>query len=80
MELNPNHGVTQEVREQWYKIAALLLSRIPGGATTITVPEIEKLDGKAITVRFSDRDGIVLKLVTMEGGEMLAKKEGGLPH
>lgn len=78
-ELNPNHGVTREVHDHWYKIAALLVARL-GGSTVITPKEIERLENKAITIRFSDTEGIVLNLISMEEGERLAKAEGGLPH
>ena len=78
-ELNPNHPVTREVHDHWYKIAALLVAR-SGGSVVIPPHEVEALQDKAITIRFSAHEGIVLKLVSMEEGERMATQAGGLPH
>jgi len=79
MELNPNHPVTRETHDLWHKIAALLVM-MKGGRVTIPESEIPKMEGKAITIKFVDGIGIELSIVSMEEGERLAKKEGGLPH
>lgn len=79
MELNPNHPVTREASEVWHKVAALLTQRL-GGSVVLTTDEITRLEGKAITIKFTDTEGIVLNIVSMEEGERLAKLEGGLPH
>jgi len=72
-EINSDHPVTQGAREQWYKIAAILLWRL-GGAMELGVDDIAQVAGKAIVVKF-ENDVIDLKLVTMEEGERLAREE-----
>ena len=45
-ELNPEQGVTAEVREHWYKIAAVLvmkLKAITGEEVTVTTTDLERL-------------------------------------
>lgn len=83
MELNPNHAVTAEVREQWHKIVALLMSKFGKREVTITPKEIDRaltdVRGVNITVRFDDDRGIILKLVSDAEAVRLAKEEGGLP-
>ncbi len=78
MELNPNHPFTSKMHDQWHKLAAILVNRVAKGKTTITVDEISRMDGKAITMK-ETAAGIELRIVTMEEGERLAKEEGGLP-
>lgn len=78
MELNPNHPATNSIRDHWHKLAAILVNRLPKGQTTITIDEVEKMDGLAITVKDTPQ-GIELKIVTMEEGERLAREQGGLP-
>jgi hypothetical protein len=81
MELNPNHPVLTAARENelWPKVAALLVLKL-GGYAVISTEEVAEMDGKAVTIKFDDREGIVLSVVSMEEGALLAKKEGGLPH
>jgi len=76
-ELNPNHPTTRAISDHWHKIAALLLTKL-GGSTVITPDDIAALSGGAITVQ-ELRDGIHLNIVSMEEGERLAAKQGGLP-
>jgi len=80
MELNPNHPTTSKMHDHWHKIAAMLVNRIPGKQTTITLDEVMKLgaDNVAITMKETVA-GIELRIVSMEEGERFAKQEGGLP-
>lgn len=78
MELNPNHPATSKMHGHWHKIAAILVNRIGRGFTIITAAEVERIAGLAITIK-ETAAGIELKIVEMEEGESLAKKEGGLP-
>lgn len=77
-ELNPNHPVVNNIRDQWYKLAAILVNRTPGGKTVITLDEVQRMAGKAITIK-ETKFGIELAIVSMEEGERLARQEGGLP-
>ncbi len=82
-EKNPNHAATVAVREQWHKIAALLVAKFGKREVTISVQEIDRAmsdpAGINITVRFSDERGIILKLVDDAEADRLANEEGGLP-
>ncbi len=76
-EKNPNHPVTTAVRNQWHKIAALLVSR--HGHTVLGLDDIQAVGGKSIAI--NDRaDGLHVYLVTDEEAAALAKREGGLPE
>ncbi len=81
-ELNPNHEVTQAVREQWHKIAALLILKFDLGRVVITEADLVKfgnIPGGANIVIKDQKDGIHIWLVSDEEGARLAKEEGGLP-
>jgi hypothetical protein len=80
-ELNPNHPVTQELREQWYKLCACLMLKFGVDTVDLTSADIEKLSssGRAnITVRPAG-DVITLALVSDSEALRLARREGGLP-
>jgi hypothetical protein len=78
MELNPNHPTTSTMHDHWHKLAAILVNRCPGARTLVTLDEIERMEGLAITLK-EVGGGIELRIVTMEEGERLARQEGGLP-
>ncbi len=84
MELNPNHEVTNKMRDQWHKIALLLMMRMGETHVVITVDEIEKMamappdEALAITIH-EERDGLHVEIVSFRDGMELARKEGGLP-
>jgi hypothetical protein len=79
MEINPHHPVTQEMREQWHKIVALIMAKLKINHIEITVEDMETFgDGtKAVTIE-PKGDVLHVRLVTMEEGMRLARKEGGL--
>jgi hypothetical protein len=79
VELNPNHPALDAARNLWPKIAAMLVEKL-GGDTVISLKEIQEFNGRAVTIRFDDDQGIVLKIVSMVEGELLAREEGGLPN
>lgn len=81
MELNPNHGVTQEVREQWHKLCALAMFKLGLTKLVITSADVDRLmsSGRAnITVRPKDHT-LTLELVSDAEAARLAREEGGLP-
>lgn len=54
MELNPNHGVTIEMREQWHKFCALVMFKCGLTEIMITAQDIDNLVASGngnITVR-----------------------------
>lgn len=81
-EINPNHPVTQEVREIWHKIAALMLHKSGKKEMTITIADLQAWErdypNGAVVIKANNFD-FRLWLVTAEEGEKLAREEGGLP-
>lgn len=84
MELNPNHPVTQQLHEQWHKLAILIMIKNGDDHVVITGKYLEKLsqiypgDLPAITI-CEKEDGIHLRIISQTEGALLARKEGGLP-
>ena len=81
-ELNPNHGVTSEMRDQYHKLLAIIVGLGYGGATTITVADLERFTEQwpdAAIIVHSHADCIELRLVTREEGDQIAREHGGLP-
>jgi hypothetical protein len=79
-ELNPNHVVTQSMREQWHKIAALLLLKL-GGEASITLRDVANMGKKQRSniVIQEKNEGLKLRLVSDTEAARLAREEGGLP-
>jgi hypothetical protein len=82
--LNPNHPVMRAVEDQWFKIAALLLLKLPDAMALITASDINDLasmfNGEMPTIVMNDKaDGLHVYFVTESEGRELASKEGGLP-
>lgn len=79
-ELNPNHPVTTEIREQWYKLCAILMSKFGQTAVEITQADIDQFLTENMAIVADARGGrFVLRLMDRKEGESLARKEGGLP-
>lgn len=82
MELNPNNPITSGMRDQWHKIVAVLMADY--GIVEFEITPM-MLDDFAITypggaVVADARDGrFVIRLVSGDEAERLARKEGGLP-
>jgi hypothetical protein len=81
MELNPNHPVTQEFREQWHKLCAIMLFKSGQSTMQITSGDIEQFasSGRANITMRAKGDVIVLSLVGDAEAKRLAREEGGLP-
>jgi hypothetical protein len=79
MELNPNHPVTQAIHDHWHKICALMMLKLNQKHIVITMADVLAMgdDANAVTIQELP-DGIHIRLVSMEEGEVLARKEGGL--
>lgn len=88
-EVNPNHPMTRFARDQWHKIAALLMQkleaehRIPGlpdYEVEITLGEIQRLSDRNLAVVIRERgERLFISLMPMEAAEKLALEEGGFP-
>lgn len=80
-ELNPNHPVTNEIREQWHKLCAIVMFKLGTDEVKVTSDDIQRFvdSGKAnITVR-PKGDVMTLSLVSDAEAARLAREEGGLP-
>ena len=80
-ERNPNHPVVGEIRESWYKIAALIMAKCGKKELTITCEDVDAFAASGLTniVVNAKNDRLVIQLVDEETGQKLAEKEGGLP-
>lgn len=80
MELNPNHPVTREVHDHWHKIVGILLLKMGKDSVEITEADVIALGDNQMSVAFDTRGGkCFVRLLSMEEGERLARREGGLP-
>jgi hypothetical protein len=75
-ELNPNHPVTVEIREQWYKLCAILMMKFDKIAVEITQKDIESLTDDLVIAADARGGRFVLRLMDRKEGERLARKEG----
>jgi hypothetical protein len=81
-ELNPNHPVTRTMHDEWHKIVAVLMHQLGMTAAEITEAHLEAFarDYPGGAVVADCRNGrFMVRLVSAEEGERLARKEGGLP-
>lgn len=81
MERNPNHPVTNAMRDQWHKLCAIALWLSGKTELNITAKDIEDFQESELKniVVHPQADVITLRLVSDEEGKRLALKEGGLP-
>lgn len=79
MELNPNHPVTSAMREQWAKIAALLVQKL-GGHAVITESDLLLAEGNLNVCVREDHEGLHVFTVDSATAQKLARSEGGLPQ
>lgn len=77
-ELNPNHEMTAAMREQWQKIAAVLVTKLGGGHIVLTAEDIMQYPSNSFMTIEEKEDGIHLRMVDQKEAERLAKEEGGL--
>jgi hypothetical protein len=79
--LNPNHPVTKEIDEQWYKICAVLMHKQGLTEVTITQADLESFlaSGRANISVYPSGDIMTLRLHTDEEARKLAREAGGLP-
>jgi hypothetical protein len=84
MELNPNHPVTQEVREQWHKIAAIMMNKLGITDLEITEADIEALNSNPRAIVADARNNeFHIRLLPLKEAEAIARKEartGGGRH
>lgn len=81
MELNPNHPVTQQARDQWYKICALLMHKAGLRQITITEADIDTFNdsGRCNIILDAKIDRLVLSIVDDKEAHRVSREHGGLP-
>lgn len=84
-EMNPNHGVTQELHDQWHKVAMVLLNKLGKKQIKITMQDVQDLTkifpGEQPVIMFNAKDDhILLEIISFSEAEKLAKQVGGLPY
>lgn len=84
-ELNQNHGVTVEMREQYHKLLAFMIWKFAHDSKRIIVTshDLEVFigdhpDGINLAVE-PKGDILTLRIVNDKEGAALARREGGLP-
>lgn len=79
-EVNPNHPVTKEVRDMWYKIAAILMIKFNKTEVEILPADVAKLGDNTSAIVADTRGGkFIIRFMSMEEGEKLAREQGGFP-
>jgi predicted nucleic acid-binding Zn-ribbon protein len=80
MEMNPNHPVTRMTSDMWHKIAAVIMLKHGLTEVEITSEDVQMLGDMDKAIVADCRNGqFIIRVVSMEEGESLARKEGGLP-
>lgn len=84
MELNPNHKVVQQAREQWHKIAALIMVKLGLTELRITMEDVHRMSGGNINIVLDARGErengfMTVRIVDDKTANELARKEGGRP-
>jgi len=82
MERNPNHKVVRQARDQWHKIAALIMVKLGLTELPLTLEDVEKLsDGNVnivLDARGERETGVLtVRIVDDQTAEELARREGG---
>lgn len=78
MHLNPHHPTGSGLRDQWHKVAALIMLKLGATEVEITAEDIERLSDIAIVAKAFD-DALTFTLVDGTTGRALARQAGGLP-
>ena len=79
-ELNPNHPTTIAMRDQWHKIAALMMLKFGVKKVEFTEADIEKFSRASLNIAVGEFGGVLqVWLVGDAEAESLARQEGGLP-
>ena len=81
--------MTQFAREQWYKIAAILMQKmeashkhpaLPDYEVEITPGEIDRISQRDMAIVIQEREQrLFIRLMPRAKAEELARKEGGMP-
>lgn len=82
-ELNPNHPVTVSAHDHWHQIVALIMIQLDETEIEIPLSLIQQIaiddpaKMKAVVLQDTGHS-LILRLVSMEEAEKLAREAGGL--
>lgn len=82
MELNPNHKVVRQARDEWHKIAALIMVKLGLNELQLTMDDVNKLAAGNVNIVLDARGeretGIMtVRIVDDKTAAEMARKEGG---
>lgn len=85
MELNPNNKAVRQARDQWHKIAALIMVSQNLKEVSVTMADVDKLAGGNVNIVLDARGeattGILkIRIVDDKEAAELARIEGGRPQ
>lgn len=82
MELNPNHKVVRQARQEWHKIAALIMVKLGLTELQLTLDDVNKVAAGNVNIvldaRGESETGILtVRIVDDKTAAALARTEGG---
>lgn len=82
MELNPNHKVVRQARQEWHKIAALIMVKLGLTELQLTLDDVNKVAAGNVNIvldaRGESETGILtVRIVDDKIAAALARTEGG---
>lgn len=81
MELNPNNPLVRRVRDQWHKVAALIMVKLGHTELKITMADVEKVAVGNVNIVLDGRGeqdgGFTIRIVDDKAAVELARLEGG---
>lgn len=82
MELNPNHKVVRQARQEWHKIAALIMVKLGLTELQLTLDDVNKVAAGNVNIvldaRGESETGILtVRIVDDKTAAELARTEGG---
>ncbi len=82
-EMNPNHPLTQEMREHYQTLLIALMGKLGVKEVTLTYKDLDNYlcsEGAEVLSIHGADDYIVLKMISRKEAEALMDEHGGAPH
>lgn len=82
MELNPNHKVVVQARDQWHKIAALIMLKLGLTELELTMEDVTRAAGGNVNIVLDSRGEsetgkLLIRIVDDKTAKEMARSEGG---
>ncbi len=82
MELNPNHKVVRQARDQWHKIAALIMLKCGKTELQLTMDDVNKVAAGNVNIVLDARGEreigvLTVRIVDDKTADEMVRKEGG---